>query len=298
MSAQPSYSRMDCLVSASAERLQVLHTASESRLPEEWIENMRERADRLEERSQAQYQLGVMYYDGLGVQPDMARGFQYMMDVASSSSANKRDTNLLPSAQYNVGRAYFMGYGVQQSDSEAEKWWSLAGNHGDDPSSVRAQNTLGMFYSRQETFDPNKAFHWTELAAESNHLEAMASLGLLCVRSSNHGDEEGLQWLKRSCVGGCVYGTGLLSHFYFIRKLFSKAAETAFKVSELDDEVSLSPLDCRGVAIGCFVLGRCLQLGQAVTRDDEKALHYYTKATGLDKRVVAELHDLLTHGKV
>ncbi len=48
------------------------------------------------------------------------------------------------------------GYGVQQSDSEAEKWWSLAGNHGDDPSSVRAQNTLGMFYSRQETFDPNK----------------------------------------------------------------------------------------------------------------------------------------------
>ncbi len=76
-----------------------------------------------EERSQAQYQLGVMYYDGLGVQPDMvsvctcsgiesictqARGFQYMMDVASSSSANKRDTNLLPSAQYNVGRAYFM----------------------------------------------------------------------------------------------------------------------------------------------------------------------------------------------
>ncbi len=48
------------------------------------------------------------------------------------------------------------GYGVQQSDSEAEKWWSLAGNHGDDPSSVRAQNTLGMFYSRQETFDHNK----------------------------------------------------------------------------------------------------------------------------------------------
>ncbi len=57
----------------------------------------------------------------------------------------------------------------------------------------------------------------------------VASLGLLCVRSSNHGDEEALLWFKRSCEGGCVYGTGLLSHLYFIRKLFSKAAETAFK---------------------------------------------------------------------
>ncbi len=55
-----------------------------------------------------------------------------------------------------------------------------------------------------------------------------AALGLLCVRGSR-GNEEGLQWLKRSSEGGCVYGTGLLAHLYFIRKLFSKAAETAYK---------------------------------------------------------------------
>ncbi len=56
----------------------------------------------------------------------------------------------------------------------------------------------------------------------------IAALGLLCVRRSG-GDEEGLHWLKRSSEGGCVYGTGLLSHLYLIRKLFSKAAETAYK---------------------------------------------------------------------
>jgi len=45
-----------------------------------------------------------------------------------------------------------------------------------------------------------------------------------------HGNEDNaLKWLKKSSDDGCVYGAGLLAHFYFIRKLFSKAAETAFK---------------------------------------------------------------------
>jgi len=40
---------------------------------------------------------------------------------------------------------------------------------------------------------------------------------------------------------------------------------------------SLSPLDCRGIAMGCFVLARSLQLGQVVSRNDSKAHEYYTK---------------------
>ena len=70
-----------------------------------------------------------MHYDGLGVQVDpvskervcereramilfdhshtsQAKGFAYMLDVAQSKK--KRDSNIVPSAQYNVGRAYFM----------------------------------------------------------------------------------------------------------------------------------------------------------------------------------------------
>lgn len=56
-----------------------------------------------------------------------------------------------------------------QSDKEAERWWLRAGEggrggreggereegegEGEGRSVVRAQNTLGMFYSRQETLD-------------------------------------------------------------------------------------------------------------------------------------------------
>ena len=35
-----------------------------------------------------------------------AKGFSYMLDVAQSKK--KKDSNIVPSAQYNVGRAYFM----------------------------------------------------------------------------------------------------------------------------------------------------------------------------------------------
>ena len=63
-------------------------------------------------------------------------------------------------------------------------------------------------------------------------------------------------------------------------------------------ECVLSALDRKGVAVGCFVLARCLQLGQAVARNEQKAHEYYMKATRIDKQVVAELHDKLTHGQL
>lgn len=65
-----------------------------------------------------------------------------------------------------------------------------------------------------------------------------------------------------------------------------------------DGECVLSALDRKGVAVGCFVLARCLQLGQAVARNEQKAHEYYAKATRFDKQVVAELHDKLTHGQL
>ena len=60
---------------------------------------------------------------------------------------------------------------MRQSDEEAERWWLRAGEgrevvveeereqgggEGGRESVVRAQNTLGMFYSRQETLDLKK----------------------------------------------------------------------------------------------------------------------------------------------
>jgi TPR repeat protein len=63
-------------------------------------------------------------------------------------SKNKQAEPLLPFAQYNVGRAYYEGKGVKQSDEAAEHYWLLAAKAGAPEGSIKAQSVLGMFYSR------------------------------------------------------------------------------------------------------------------------------------------------------
>ena len=47
------------------------------------------------------------------------KGFELMLEVAQSNSCQA--IHLKHYAQYNIGRAYFEGYGVKQSNEEAEK---------------------------------------------------------------------------------------------------------------------------------------------------------------------------------
>ena len=65
------------------------------------------------------------------------------------SCKKKQAILLIPFAQYNIGRAYYEGKGVKQSDERAEHYWLLAAQNGDPEGSIKAQSVLGMFYSRQ-----------------------------------------------------------------------------------------------------------------------------------------------------
>ena len=144
---------------------------------------------------QAKYQLGVMYYDGLGVKADLvSQSLTQSVSAASSALsprvegssacwrwptlAGRRTATSFPVLSTMLAvpilwcamccvcvcvcvcdTVTLQGFGVGQSDTEAERWWALAGSHGNDPSSVRAQSTLGMYYSRPETLDLKKVSH-------------------------------------------------------------------------------------------------------------------------------------------
>lgn len=79
-----------------------------------------------------------------------------MRDIAESN--NPDASHLTHHAQFNLGRAYFEGFGVKQSDKEAERWFLLAADDGDPKGSVKAQMVLGLFYSRpgEDSFDLDK----------------------------------------------------------------------------------------------------------------------------------------------
>jgi len=79
-----------------------------------------------------------------------------MKEIAESN--NPDATHLIHNAQYNIGRAYFEGFGVKQSDKESEKWFLLAAEDGDPKGSLKAQTVLGLLYSRpgEDSFDLDK----------------------------------------------------------------------------------------------------------------------------------------------
>lgn len=82
-----------------------------------------------------------------------------MKEIAEST--NPDASHLIHNAQYNIGRAYYEGFGVKHSDEHAEKWLLLAANDGDPKGSLRAQMVLGLFYSRpgEDTLDLDKVVH-------------------------------------------------------------------------------------------------------------------------------------------
>jgi len=65
----------------------------------------------------AQYDLGVMYANGLGVPEDDAEAVRWYRLAADQGDA---------SAQFNLGFMYVNGEGVPQDDVQAHMWFNLA----------------------------------------------------------------------------------------------------------------------------------------------------------------------------
>ena len=70
----------------------------------------------------AQYNLGVMYHDGQGVEQDLKEAFKWAQKAAEQGEAM---------AQYNLGVAYAKGLGVPEDNVTAYAWVNIAAANGD-----------------------------------------------------------------------------------------------------------------------------------------------------------------------
>ncbi|XP_064631232.1 LRP2-binding protein-like isoform X2 [Lineus longissimus] len=255
---------------------------------------------------QVMYQLSIMLYDGLAGRVDYKTALDYMNRISSSTSL--RAKHLVHAAQYNIGRAHFQGYGVRrQSDTEAERWWLLAADDGNPRASVKAQTTLGYYYSREESRDLKKAFFWHSEACGNGSLESQGALGVMYL--SGLGVKKDLdsafECLKEASERGNVYAMGHLTMYYYNKKLFTKAAELSSRVSQLKDVSEIAEeTDClpgyvaKGIAIACFIFARCLHHGVGVKHDSEKAKMYYSRSFHFDPDMCARLQNITTHGRI
>ncbi|XP_027491787.1 LRP2-binding protein isoform X2 [Corapipo altera] len=254
---------------------------------------------------QAMYQLGVMYYDGLGTEKDPERAVEYMNKILNSDSPKAR--HLKVAAAYNLGRAYYEGCGVKHSTEEAERLWLIAADNGNPKASVKAQSTLGMLYSMPVLKDLKKAFFWHSEACDNGNLESQGALGIMYLygQGIRQNTKAALKCLREAAERGNIYAQGHLVEYYYTKKFYSKAADLAKRTTENNDINMLAKkADChptyvaKGVAMAAFYLARCLQLGRGIKQDQDAAKKYYSKACHLDPAVASDLEVAANLGRI
>ncbi len=124
----------------------------------------REAADR--GISNASYNLGVLYHQGLGVERDLDRALYWYREAAKLGH---------PEAQYNLGIAYIEGIGTTYDANIAAAFFESSANQG----VVEAAYNLGLIHENSLIGKSSKqedALMWYKIAADGGSTDAKAAL--------------------------------------------------------------------------------------------------------------------------
>ena len=139
----------------------------------------------------AQYGIGRLYRDGLGVAADPLRAFPWFQKAAEAGHVG---------AAFSLAAMYDAGDGVAQDLATAAAWYTRAAEGG----LAEARYNLGFMYERGEGVaqDPRKAADWFRMAAEQGHAEAQNDLGVLYAegRGVKRDFDKAFSWIMKSNV--------------------------------------------------------------------------------------------------
>jgi len=140
---------------------------------------------------EAQYQLGIAYYEGKDATKDYAEALRWLMPAAEQEHA---------AAQYYLGLMYNNGHGVTRDVKEAVKWFRLAAEQG----LANAQAALGLVYRCSLLYrcrddvpmNIEEAIRWLKMAAVQGNTVALCELCNMYLEGVNFTfyDEEAMKW--------------------------------------------------------------------------------------------------------
>jgi TPR repeat protein len=118
--------------------------------------------------AEAQWNLGLVYYNGLGVPQDYKQAAEWYRKAADQGFAK---------AQHNLGWLYEFGEGTPQDYKQAAEWYRKAADQGD----AGAQNDLGTLYANGNGVPQlhSEAVKWYRQAADQGFAAAQYNLGSL-----------------------------------------------------------------------------------------------------------------------
>jgi TPR repeat protein len=209
----------------------------------------------------AQFNLGVCYSDGEGVIKDAGEAVKWYRKAAEQGHA---------SAQFNLGLCYSDGDGMDKDQVEAVKWYRKAAEQG----FADAQGNLGVCYANGEGVAKNhtEAVKWWRKAAEQGGANAQGNLGVCYANGEGvaKNQVEAVKWYRKAAEQGFAPAQFNLGTYYAEGKVVAKDQVEAVKWFRKAAE--------QGFAAAQFNLGVIYADGRGVAKDAVEAMQWYRKA--------------------
>jgi TPR repeat protein len=143
---------------------------------------------------EAQFNLAWAYHDGGYQLPqDDAEALRWWRKAAEQGYAR---------AQYDLGKAYDLGIGVQQDHVEAIRWWRKAAAQGE----IHSENNIGQNYydGMGVKQDFKKALYWWHRAAARNDSYAEENIGRAYFEGKGvpQSDINAVKWWRKAAEEG------------------------------------------------------------------------------------------------
>lgn len=248
----------------------------------------------------SQYQLGLRYETGNGIEQDPKKAAEWYLLSAQ---------NGYPEAQNSIGNGYLNGYGVEVDNSEAVRWYLSAATQGNGD----AQNNMGWCYEYGIGVDADikEAVRWYRMAAEQGNPLGQNNLGVCYQfgKGMKENGEQAVKWYRLAADGGnataifnlgCCYqdGCGVDKDEEKAFDLFKKAAEMGNVISQeltgfcyyegqgVEQNYSEAVKWFRrsaenGEMSAIYNLGVCLQHGYGIEMDLEESTRLFQQAAAL-----------------
>ncbi|CAH8544979.1 unnamed protein product [Schistosoma bovis] len=261
----------------------------------------------------SKFQLGIMLYDNLvskdvtkvsNPQAKACEFFKEIMTLNVQLALPVDQRNLVFSAAFNLGRAYYQGYGVCPSTEDALRCFLFAANNGDSKACISAQTALGYLYSGPEIRDLQKAFQWHSDACGNGSVESQAVLGVMYLYGIGVKEncDNALFCLSEASARGSLYAKANLIYFYYRRKMFTNVCYLASRMVTCDNFVTTSEciqtFQYRAMSMACFLYALCLKSGKGVQKDELLADQLFSKSVEWDPPLAARYVNLVIAGEL
>lgn len=105
----------------------------------------------------AQFNLGLLYYEGQGVPQDYAEAARWFQSAADQGYSR---------AQRNLGNMYGVGQGVKRDSQQAYKWLSLCAASGDNKCAAQRDLVAKKLHGAKLTEAQRMAREWKPVASK------------------------------------------------------------------------------------------------------------------------------------